>query len=197
MYVFVIKGPRVNKGIVNELQYVTLVFNAYCVVIYLFDTFITALLLNKLYENELARIRVSGTQSQWLHIRRGVRQVCVHSPYRPILNILTEMVMRETLDGEGWIIKKTDDCDQMRINALNIEMEGLWQIIKVSRMARKTNESLLEQNFMKRQMLGNQGKKKLKYVGHIMRKHLEIEIMQGTYIHSVDLHSVPAKENRL
>jgi hypothetical protein len=54
-------------------------------------------LLTKLYKNQLARVKVAGSLSDWFHIKRGVRQGCVLSPY--LFNILAEMVMRETLEG--------------------------------------------------------------------------------------------------
>jgi len=50
-----------------------------------------------LYKNQLARVKVAGTLSEWFHVKRGVRQGCVLSPY--LFNILAEMVMRETLEG--------------------------------------------------------------------------------------------------
>jgi len=54
-------------------------------------------LLAKLYRKQLAKVRVAGTLSEWFPVKSGVRQGCVLSPY--LLDILAEMVMRETLDG--------------------------------------------------------------------------------------------------
>lgn len=59
-------------------------------------------LLANLYRKQKAKVRVAGTLSHGFRVRRGVRQVCVLSPY--LFNILAEMVMREALDGhEGGI----------------------------------------------------------------------------------------------
>jgi len=53
-------------------------------------------LLVKLQE-QFAKIKVSGTLSEWFRVKKEVRQGCVLSPC--LFNILAEMVMRETLDG--------------------------------------------------------------------------------------------------
>ena len=54
-------------------------------------------LLAKLYRKQLAKVKVAGTLSEWFPVKKEGRQGCVLSPY--LLNILAEMVMRETLDG--------------------------------------------------------------------------------------------------
>ena len=54
-------------------------------------------LLAKLYRKQLAKVKVAGTLSEWFPVKKGVQQGCVLSLY--LLNILAEMVMRETLDG--------------------------------------------------------------------------------------------------
>ena len=54
-------------------------------------------LLAKLYKKQLAKVKVAGTMSEWFRVKKGIRQGCVLSPY--LLNILVEMVMRETLGG--------------------------------------------------------------------------------------------------
>ena len=53
-------------------------------------------LLAKLYRKQRAKVKVAGTLSEWFSVKKGVRQGSVLSPY--LFNILTEMVMRETLD---------------------------------------------------------------------------------------------------
>ena len=76
-------------------------------------------LLAKLYKKQLAKVRVTGTLSEWFRVNKGVRQGCVLSPY--LFNILAEMVMRETLDGfqdglqigtygcESWTLRKNEE----------------------------------------------------------------------------------------
>jgi len=54
-------------------------------------------LLAKLYRKQLTKVKVAGTLSEWFRVKKGVRQGCVLSPY--LLNILEEIMMRETLDG--------------------------------------------------------------------------------------------------
>ena len=54
-------------------------------------------LLAKLYRKQLVKVKVAGTLSEWFLVKKGVRQGCVLSPY--LVNILDEVVMRETVDG--------------------------------------------------------------------------------------------------
>ena len=54
-------------------------------------------LLAKLYRKQLAKVKVVGTLSDWFRVKKGVRQGCVLSPY--LFIILSEMVIRKTLDG--------------------------------------------------------------------------------------------------
>jgi len=54
-------------------------------------------LLAKLYRKQITKFKVAETVSEWLRVKKGVRQGCVFSPY--LFNNLAEMVMRETLGG--------------------------------------------------------------------------------------------------
>jgi len=45
---------------------------------------------------QLAKVKVAGTLSEWFLVEKWVRQGCVLSLY--LFNILAEMVMREILD---------------------------------------------------------------------------------------------------
>ena len=54
-------------------------------------------MMAKIYNKQLAKVKVAGTLSEWFRVKKGVRQGCVLSPY--LINILAEMVMMETLDG--------------------------------------------------------------------------------------------------
>ena len=59
-------------------------------------------LLAKLYRKQVAKVKVAGTLSEWLHVQKWVRQGCVLSPY--LFNILEETVTRETFGGfQSWL----------------------------------------------------------------------------------------------
>ena len=56
-------------------------------------------LLEKLYWNQKAAVRVGGEVSEWQDIKRGVRQGCVLSP--DLFNIYSEIIMRDLENLEG------------------------------------------------------------------------------------------------
>ena len=56
-------------------------------------------LIENLYWNQIAAVRVGNELSEWQEIQRGVRQGCVLSP--DLFNIYSEMIMRELEDLEG------------------------------------------------------------------------------------------------
>ena len=63
------------------------------------------------------------------------------------------------------------------------ETKGLRKILRVSRRAKKTNESVLNRAGVKRELLDTVKARKLAYYGHTMRKQgscLKKETMQGT-----------------
>ena len=53
-------------------------------------------LLAQLYRKQNAEVNIASTLSESFHIQKSVRQRCAMSPY--LFNIMTEIVMRETLD---------------------------------------------------------------------------------------------------
>jgi len=62
-------------------------------------------------------------------------------------------------------------------------MKGLIKILRVSWTAKKTNEWVLDEAGVKRELLDTVKARKLAYYGHTLRKQgscLEKEIMQGT-----------------
>ena len=54
-------------------------------------------LLAKLYRKQFAKVKEAGILSEWFRVKKGVRQGCIVSPY--LFNVLSVLVMRETLDG--------------------------------------------------------------------------------------------------
>ena len=83
-----------------------------------------------------------------------------------------------TYGCESWTVRKDEVT---RINAF--EMKGLRKILRVSWVAKKTNEWILETAGVEGTLLDTVKSRKLSYYGHVMRKQgnsLEKEIMQGT-----------------
>ena len=79
---------------------------------------------------------------------------------------------------ESWTLRKNEET---RLEAF--EMKGLRKILRVSLTAKKTNEWVLNQAGVKRELLDTVKARELAYYGHIMRKQgncLEKEIMQET-----------------
>lgn len=78
------------------------------------------------------------------------------------VRLLKTVVWSATIYGcEGWSLKK---FDELRIEAF--EMKGLRQILRVSRITRKTNEWILEKAGVTRTLLVSITK--LRYFGHII-----------------------------
>jgi len=83
-----------------------------------------------------------------------------------------------TYGCESWTLRKNEET---RLDAF--EMKGLRKILRVSRIAKKTNEWVLNKAGVKRELLDIVKARKLAYYGHTMRKQrscLEEDIMQGT-----------------
>jgi len=79
---------------------------------------------------------------------------------------------------ESWTFKKDDE---KRISAF--EMKYLRQVLRVSWLARRTNEWVLETAGVSRSLLASVKEMKLAYYGHILGKKgdcLEKELIQGT-----------------
>ena len=90
-----------------------------------------------------------------------------------------------TYGCESWIIRQEES---KKIQAF--EMKMLRKVLRIPWTARRTNESILQDTGYKRVLLGNIKKRKLTYLGHIMRKqgdNLEKTIIQG---------AVPGKRGR-
>ena len=99
-------------------------------------------LLAKLYRKQLAKVKVVGTLSEWFRVKKGVRQVCVLSPY--LFNILPEMVTRQTVDGFqdglqiGWrMVTNLHYADDIDIILLTSEVELQELVDRLGRVSRK------------------------------------------------------------
>ena len=57
--------------------------------------------LRKLYQNQEAAIRVESELSEWLNIKKGVRQLCPISPV--CFNFSLEEALRRTVDEISWV----------------------------------------------------------------------------------------------
>ena len=67
-------------------------------------------LIESLYENQEAAVRVDGEDSEWFSVGKGVRQGCILSPY--LFNIYAENIMRNVRNDEQRYISyiKTINC---------------------------------------------------------------------------------------
>jgi len=74
-----------------------------------------------------------------------------------------------TYSCESWIFKKNK---QTCLDAF--EIKGLRKILRVSWTAKKTNEWVLNEDEVKRELLDTVKAKKLAYYGHTMRKQKEL-----------------------
>jgi hypothetical protein len=87
-------------------------------------------ILNSLYDNTRAKVRVNGKLSEFLSLKTGVKQGCVLSPL--LFNVFLDWVIQKVLrvEGEGgieirfstqrkWLnLKDKDLTEQMRVNLL-------------------------------------------------------------------------------
>jgi len=90
-----------------------------------------------------------------------------------------------TYGCESWTLRQTE------IKKLEAyEMKMIRKVLRIPRTAQRTNESVLQEAGYHRQFLGTIKQRKLKYLGHVMRKegeNLEKTVIQG---------SVPGKRER-
>ena len=147
-------------------------------------------LLAKLYRKQLAKVKVAGTLSEWFHVKKGVQQGCVLSPY--LFNILAEMVMRETLDGfqgrlqsGGRIVTNLRYADD--ITLLDTSEAELQELVdRLDQVSRKYSRLLInveKTKVMASELLDTVKARKLAHYGDTMTKQgscLEKAIMQGT-----------------
>ena len=83
-----------------------------------------------------------------------------------------------TYSRESWTLRKNEE---IRLGAF--EMKGLRKILQVLWTAKKTNEWILNNTGVRKELLKTVKAYKLAYCGHTMRKQwscVEKEIMQGT-----------------
>ena len=83
-----------------------------------------------------------------------------------------------TYGCERWTLRKNEETSRV-----DFEIKGLINILRVSWIAKKTNEWILNKAGVKRELPDVVKARKLAHHGHIMRKQgscVEKEIMQGT-----------------
>src|SRR6187401_299653 len=87
-------------------------------------------LVNSLYENTRAQVRVNGVMSDYLSLKTGVKQGCVLSPL--LFNIFIDWVVRRVMENVGDTgievryspkrkelhTKEKDRIDETRVNML-------------------------------------------------------------------------------
>jgi len=79
---------------------------------------------------------------------------------------------------ESWTLRT---ADEKRIQAF--KTRGLWQILRVSGTAKRTNDWVLDKAEVSRNLLESVKARNLTYFGHVMRsssESLEKQTMQGT-----------------
>ena len=74
-------------------------------------------LIENLYMNQEAAVRVEGETSEWFDVGKGVRQGCMLSPY--LFNIYAENIMTNFRDDQGRYDDPTDP-DHDTYDSLNI-----------------------------------------------------------------------------
>ena len=109
-------------------------------------------LIQNLYWNQKAAVRVGDELSDWQEIRRGVRQGCVLSP--DLFNIYSEMIMREIEDLEGIKIGGTNITNIRYADdtALIADSESKLQAL-VDCLVRESNMKGLSVNITKTQVM--------------------------------------------
>ena len=119
--------------------------------------------------------------NRWQAIRASLQKIWnSHSiPIYTKIRLMKALVWPVATYGcESWTLRKNEET---RLDAF--EMKGLRKILRVSRIAKKTNEWVLNKAGVKRELLDIVKARKLAYYGHTMRKQrscLEEDIMQGT-----------------
>ena len=74
-------------------------------------------LIESLYENQEAAVRVDGEDSKWFSVGKGVRQGCILSPY--LFNIYAENIMRNVRNDEQRYISQDNQLHDT-YDSLNI-----------------------------------------------------------------------------
>ena len=72
----------------------------------IFKTLYLVRLIESLYENQEAAVRVDGEDSEWFNVGKGVRQGCILLPY--LFNIYAENIMRNVRNDEQRYISQDD-----------------------------------------------------------------------------------------
>ena len=113
---------------------------------------------------QFIKLSLTCVQLVWLYVLLGTSRVISETSHRlvVIVFVITSIVV---IGCESWTLKKHD---KRRISAF--KMKCLRQVLRLSWMAKRTNDWVLETAGVSRSLLVSVKEMKLAYYGHVLRK---------------------------